>query len=216
MLGDVKRCVGPRIAVLRERKFSFLHQSQTNCDEICFVDREHLNRGEADVGLGGQNGAVPFEMFAPTIISRVKKTDDIAGRRVPPGNVRPFMPVAVETCERKVVCISEAAVLSGNDVINVKWQWVSRGGQVAVFATAPCPPPDLPRKFGIHDLSTAKGDSGLCLNHREQIAHMQVAVEFGALFLCQLPGLRSFGQAPHAIDVALRKSDREQILRGRR
>ena len=184
-----------------------MHQSHANCDEICFVDREYLNRNEADLGLGGQKRAVPFEMVAPTIASGVEKTDDIASRRVPPGNVRAFVPVAVKTCERKVVNSSEAAVLSGNDVIDVKWQWVSRSRQVAVFAAAQCPLPDLPGKFGIHDLLTAKGDPGLRLDHREQIAHMQVAVEFGALFLGQLTGLRPFRQASHAIDVALRESD---------
>ena len=193
-----------------------MHESQANCDEICFVDREHLNRDEADLGLAGQCGAVPFEMFAPTIASWVEKTDDIASRRVPPGNVRAFMPVAVETCERKVINSSEAAVLSGNDVIDVKWQRVSRCRQVAVFAAAPCLLPDLSRKFGIHDLSTPKGTPGLRLDHCEQIAHMQVAVEFGALFLGQIPGLRPFGQLAHAIYVAIRESDREQILRSRR
>ena len=55
------------------------------------------------------------------------------------------MAIAVETCERKVVNSSEAAVLSGNDVIDVKWQRVSRVRQMAVFTAAQCPLPDLPR-----------------------------------------------------------------------
>jgi len=40
-----------RMIVLPGREFSLLHQGETNRDEIGFIDREHLDRNQADVAL---------------------------------------------------------------------------------------------------------------------------------------------------------------------
>ena len=128
-----------------------MHQGQTNRDEIGFIDREDLNRHEADIALGREDGAVPLKMVAPPIASCVEEADDISSLGMPAGNVRAFMPVAVETRQREVVCVGCAAVLAGDDVVDVEWQRVSRGRKLAVFAPAPGTLPNLPRQVGMHD-----------------------------------------------------------------
>jgi hypothetical protein len=60
------------------------------------------------------------------------------------------MPVAVETRKREVVRGGCAAMLTGDDVVDVEWQWISRGRQVAVFAAAPGPLPNVPHQIGTH------------------------------------------------------------------
>jgi len=143
----------------------------------------------------------------------MEQTDNISGRGMPSRDVRSFMAIAVETGEREVVGVGCAAMLAGDDVVDVERQRVSRGRQLAVFATARSSLPHKPHEIGIHNLPATEGKPGFGLNHREQVTDMQVAVEFGALLVGQFAGLRPFGQLAHAIDVAIRESDREQVLR---
>ena len=143
----------------------------------------------------------------------MEQPDDLSGREMPSRDVRTFMPIAMETCEREVVCVGCAAVLAGDDVVDVERQRVSEGRQSAVFATARGPLPHVPHEIGIHNLPAAEGKPGFGLDHGKQVTDVKVAVEFGALLIGQFAGLRPFGQLTHAVDVAIRESDREQILR---
>ena len=98
-----------------------------------------------------------------------------------PRDVWTFMPIAVETCQCEVVSGGRAAVLAGDDVVDMERQRVSRGRKLAVFTAAPRSLPYLPREIGIHSLPAEQGKPGFGLDHGEQVADMQVAVEFGAL-----------------------------------
>ena len=111
--------------MLPARKFSLLHQGYTNRDEIGFIDREHLHRNQTDVALRRQNGAVPLKMVAPVIRARMEQPDNFSSRGMPSRDVRPFMPIAVETCEREVVALGCAAMLTGDDVVDVERQRIS-------------------------------------------------------------------------------------------
>ena len=71
---------------------------------------------------------MPLKMVGPTIASGVEEPDDIARPRKPSRDVRSLVPIAVETSQREVVCDCFAAMLAGNDMVDVEWQRVSRGG----------------------------------------------------------------------------------------
>jgi hypothetical protein len=122
-----------------------VHKREPNCNEVSLIDREHLSCNEPDFALGRQNGSVPLKMVRPTIAPRVEETDDEAGRRMPPCDVRTFMPVAVEARKGEVVSGGCAAMLTGDDMVDMEWQWVPRSRQVAVFAAATRTLPNLPR-----------------------------------------------------------------------
>ena len=113
----------------------------------------------------------------------MEEADDLAGLKMPSSYVRAFMPVAVETRKREVVRGSRTTVLARNDMVDVKRQRISRRWQMAVFATVARSLPNVPRQIGIHGLSAAQGKPGFGLDHSEQVSDMQIAVEFGALFV---------------------------------
>jgi hypothetical protein len=49
------------------------------------------------------------------------KPHESPGRLIDPGDVRPFMPVAVKTGEGQIVQDRLTAVLACHDVINMEW-----------------------------------------------------------------------------------------------
>lgn len=50
----------------------------------------------------------------------MEQPDNSPSRGMPSRNVGPFMPIAVETCQSEVACVGSAAVLTGDDVVDVK------------------------------------------------------------------------------------------------
>ena len=91
----------------------------------------------------------------------MEKADDIASGGIPAGNVWTFVPVAVETSQGEVVSRLGAAMLACDDVVDVEWQRVSRDWQVAVFAAAPCPAPNLPYELRIHNYRRRRASRAL-------------------------------------------------------
>jgi hypothetical protein len=54
----------------------------------------------------------------------VEQANQISGNGITSTNVRPFVPVAVQARQGKIVWHSFAAVLPGDNVVYVKRQWV--------------------------------------------------------------------------------------------
>jgi hypothetical protein len=52
-------------------------------------------------------------------------------------------------------------MLACDDVVDVKWQRISRGRQAAVLATVPGPLPNVPYQIGIHDYRRRRASRAL-------------------------------------------------------
>ena len=80
----------------------------------------------------------------------MKDTNDLSGRGIAAGNVRPFVPVAMKACEGEIIDIVCALVLPGDDVVHLKWKAVVGKRDTAVFASIACPLPDFLNQSLVH------------------------------------------------------------------
>jgi hypothetical protein len=96
---------------------------------------EHEYGGPRDGRLTDEDRTLPCEMLGPAILARVKQSHELAGARIQAGDVRAFVAVAVVAGEREVRGDRLAAVLLGDDVIDLKRSFGVCVGQEAVFAT---------------------------------------------------------------------------------
>jgi hypothetical protein len=92
-------------------------------------------------------------MACPTLflfLLRVKQSPDLASRRVAACDVRSFMPVAVKATKSKIPKVTVAAMLAGNDVIDLKREPIVRKWYSAVLAAAFGPVQNLFSQSRIH------------------------------------------------------------------
>jgi hypothetical protein len=73
----------------------------------------------------------------------MKKPNQRRGRVVDPGDVWPFVAVAVQASQRQIVQLRFTAMLASDDVVNVERQRIHRRRKMAVFATFTRAGPDL-------------------------------------------------------------------------
>jgi hypothetical protein len=59
-------------------------------------------------------------VLVPRLASRIEEPDDAPGLRIDPREIRPFVQVAVIAGEGEVIGVVGAAVLPGDDVLDVK------------------------------------------------------------------------------------------------
>jgi hypothetical protein len=67
----------------------------------------------------------------------MKKTHDFPGYRVSARNVRPLMPVAMKTCQREIIKIGCALMLSCDYVVHLKRKTVVGRRDEAILAPVP-------------------------------------------------------------------------------
>jgi hypothetical protein len=121
-----------------------IHQRFPHGNEICRIDREHLNCDPANSRLADQFRSGPLKMLTPSVLPRVKQPNEFPSNWISSRNVRTFVAIAVEARKSEVFEGSYTAMLLGNDVIHMKGQRVRDGRQTTVFTTALCALPDLP------------------------------------------------------------------------
>ncbi len=90
-------------------------------------------------------------MFVPQIHARMEEPNEFARIWICSGDVRTFVAIAMKAGERKIFDNRLAAVLTRNDVINVKRQRVYVGRKVAIFAPAVGTLPDYPDNLSVHE-----------------------------------------------------------------
>ena len=88
--------------------------------------------------------AFPCEVFAPRVAPRVEEGHDGAAHGIHTGDVRPLGGVTEEAGEREVRGIAPAAVLPGDDVVDLKRQRGVRPGEVTILASCGRAPTDEP------------------------------------------------------------------------
>lgn len=98
-------------------------------------------------------------MVTPWVLSWMKEMDNFAGIRVPSGEVRAFVPVAVHARKGEILQAGFAAVLASDDVVYVKGRDVPGCGHVAALAAPLCAIPDATDQVLIHRLRASREDS---------------------------------------------------------
>ncbi len=71
----------------------------------------------------------------------MEQRNNLFCRGVNAGNIRPFVTVARKTGQAGIICLSPTQVMFGDDVIDLERKVESVPGDLAVFATPPCPFP---------------------------------------------------------------------------
>ena len=99
---------------------------------------EHPDGGAADRGERGEAGVGALEVFAPVVAAGMEEAADFAAVGVDAGEVWPFVQIAVGAGEGEIVPARRAAMLSGDDVLDVKREDALALREVAVFASVAC------------------------------------------------------------------------------
>ena len=120
---------------------AFFDQAFAHGDGGGVVDLEDLDRGARTGSPAAEPCAFPCEVSGPFVAPRVEEGHDGAAHGVHAGDVRPLGGIAEETGERKVRGVAPAAVLPGDDVIDLEGQRGVRLGEVAILATRRRTPP---------------------------------------------------------------------------
>lgn len=135
-----------RASLLRGLK----RQIRSHPDQLRIVHKEYAKGHASDGSERLHLRTIPGEMPVPLISSRMKQSGQLSCVRVDPRNVRALIPIAVDTCQRKVFEFIRAAVLSRNDVVCLEWRRMHGRRQLTVFATSRSPCTDLPSRFSVH------------------------------------------------------------------
>ena len=65
----------------------------------------------------------------------MKQANELAGLRIDASNIGPFEAVAMDAGKGEILLVSCAAVLTGNDVIDLKRSRMYSGGQLTIFTS---------------------------------------------------------------------------------
>lgn len=133
-----RRSVRRRIGV----KDTLLDQQTTHGNGVSTVDLQQIDRCASGRRLGQKPSAFPGEMLVPLLPPWMKQGDDLAGIGIDPRQVRPFVAVAVAARESEVFQYRGAAVLLGDDVVELKRQCREGFWEAAVLAAVTGPDAD--------------------------------------------------------------------------
>ena len=120
-------------------------------DAVGKVDGQHEDRGSTDRSAAHEVGTMPAKVQLPAVTTRMEKPCLSPGLGVHASQVRPFMTVACEAGERKVLRLGLASMLFRDNVIHLEIQDIAGLRHVAVFTTIACSPPDQPFESFPHD-----------------------------------------------------------------
>jgi hypothetical protein len=186
------------------RKDSLLHQCVADRNEIRKIDCEHVDGDVADVRLADKQRSIPLEVIRPAISSWMKKGHVLALQVT--GGERAFVRIASLTTQRQIIGDGLAVELLRNDVIDLEGQQRDNGGEMSVFASLLCAPPDKSFKFHIHgglgrETGLLQRQSRLGLHDFNERRDAFVFVECRPLVVGKLPltGLRRQRVDPLAI-----------------
>ena len=105
-----------------------------NLHALPVVHRQQFHGGAADRRSTDDRTAVPGKMIFPAIPTRMKQGNELSILGIKGGDIRPFVVIALATCQRQVVWIGGPAMLASNDMFDMKANnWRCRLGQPAVF-----------------------------------------------------------------------------------
>lgn len=74
-------------------------------------------------------------MLQPLVCSWIEQTDNLARFLNASRNIGPFEAIAMYTSQREILVFRGAAMLAGDDMVNLKWRWMNTGRQLTVLTT---------------------------------------------------------------------------------
>jgi hypothetical protein len=86
-----------------ERRYAPSTACRTHCVNIRIINCEYLNCDPPDQCLSTEFAAIPEEVRGPIIKPRMIKPHESPGRLIHPGDVRPFMSIAMKTGEGQII-----------------------------------------------------------------------------------------------------------------
>lgn len=110
-------------------------ESVPQCDYFGIIDHEDCYRYSTDLGQGLEFGTIPSEVFRPVVSAWMEQTNNLAGVWIDPSDVGPLETIAMDASKREILVIRCAAMLTGDDVIDLERGGVELGRQLAVFAS---------------------------------------------------------------------------------
>jgi hypothetical protein len=105
-----------------QREWLLFHEHSPHCHEIRVIDGEHVNCDTADGGAPDEFCSCPGEMIAPSVLAWVEKPDEFTSGGIVSGDVRTFVPVAVQASQGKIVDGSGTSMLARDYVVDMKRQ----------------------------------------------------------------------------------------------
>ena len=196
------------------REKTCLHQQASVFPAMRHVDSEHVGRDSPDRRAPGQSRSVPAKVFVPIMPPRIENRCQLSRERINPGDIGPFMHVAVKAAQSQVVGSRRAVVFCGDDVIDLKGQHIEALRQTAVLAH---PARSLPDEFAQTFIHPSGGVderiARLRLHEVEKVSDPQVTVQFVAFHFAERALPVFFGEFVQAINRRLAKSQLENRAR---
>ena len=131
--------------------------------------------------------------------------------RIDPGDVGPFMPIAVQARKSQIIEAVRPAVLFGDDVVDLEGRRMQRGRRRQYSRTPSRPFPETPNCVGVHFalfFLNPQAASGFGLHHRDQIAHVNITVKLSRVRRGQRSEPGQLAQLIHSRDVMIVESQR--------
>ena len=110
-------------------------ESVPQCDYFGSIDHQDCYRYSTDLGQRLELGTIPSEVFRPVVSAWMEQTNNLAGVWIDPCDVGPLETIAMDASKREILVIRCAAMLTGDDVIDLERGRVELGRQLAVFAS---------------------------------------------------------------------------------
>ncbi len=117
------------------------NQKVAEGDHLRMVHLKDINRRAADSGTADERTTVEAKVILPLMPAGMVESGEVTGGRVEAAEVRPFVDVAVVASQSEVACDRAAAMLAGNDVVELEGNSRPALRQVAILATPGCPFP---------------------------------------------------------------------------
>ena len=136
--------------------FDLLLHILTQLQAPVFIQPQQIHRRPADCGQADDLPVVIGKMFIPIVETGMKQARQLFGFWIEAGKVRALVQIAVMAGKREVFRRVFSAVLSRNDVFDVKSQRLEILMQPAIFTTIFCALPDELSQPGVHQFAVDK------------------------------------------------------------
>ena len=124
----------PLIDPSRRWKHTVGDEHSSVLDPFEEIDAQDGDRCPPDRSSPYEDGSVPDEVLLPSISTGVIQTCHLLCLRVDPGDIRPFVGVAVEAGQTEILSRCRTGVLLRNDMIDRVRQYGEPLRKLAVFA----------------------------------------------------------------------------------
>ena len=113
----------------------FFQQRVADGDRIRIVHVQDRDGRTSDRGCATQQCTFPCEMLCPDIGAWMEQPGQLTRKWIKPGDVWALAHVAGKACPGKVGRVGRSAVLFGDDVIEMKWNFSGGCREVAILAS---------------------------------------------------------------------------------